>query len=140
MMMKLSKFAAAFVGLVLIGAQWTILGIAAQKCHSIHIANFIPPGAVRGVVADCVTNNNDLGFKTIPQNKEFVFQACGEPSTYCNVFWGLDKSVTLELLDNFSRFCLGDGCYWALKTDGVYYSDSYPARALVKKLDWKSNN
>ncbi|KAL9173068.1 hypothetical protein ABFS82_03G090300 [Erythranthe guttata] len=74
---------------------------------------------------------------TIAPNKEYVYSFCGDKTiSFCRLYWGEFKGLTAHVFDKFSETCRGATCYFALKPDGAYYSDSYPPKALVRKYEW----
>ncbi|KAL8059502.1 hypothetical protein ABFX02_03G092100 [Erythranthe guttata] len=108
------------------------------ECHNVHIGNFLPP-ASRETVVSCLVNDTDLGLTTIGPEKEYVYEFCGQRTiSFCRIYWGMDKAIIAHVFDSFSGTCHGASCYYAMKPEGAYYSDSYPPKAFVKKYDWES--
>ncbi|KAL8059512.1 hypothetical protein ABFX02_03G092500 [Erythranthe guttata] len=133
--MMMTSSPSTFVAILVIFVS-AVATLVNSQCHEVHIANFLP-AAPRGTVAACTVDSTDLGFATIDANKEYVYKFCGDKTTsFCRLYWGLDKAIVAYVFDDFSGTCRGATCYYALRPDGAYYSDSYPPKALTKKYDW----
>ncbi|GFP95564.1 hypothetical protein PHJA_001700700 [Phtheirospermum japonicum] len=88
----------------------------------------------------CASKDDDLGNHTLAINERFTFDFCSNGIStlfYCDAWWG-PKHVHFDAFkQTFTRAnCNVDTCYWAAKTDGLYFSNYYPPRGLTKKFDW----
>ncbi|KAI3458956.1 hypothetical protein Pfo_015619 [Paulownia fortunei] len=89
----------------------------------------------------CASKNDDLGYRTLPINKDFHFEFCSNffnTLFFCHLWWG-KKSIVFDAYNvNWKGNRCTDGeCYWAAKSDGIYFSGYYPPKNLTKRLFWE---
>ncbi|KAI3470479.1 hypothetical protein Pfo_027142 [Paulownia fortunei] len=107
----------------------------------VHVVNNLPPNT-EPLLLHCASKDDDLGNHTLTLNQDFHFQFCLKPLFtlfFCRLRWG-KKNKSFDVFN--ARWvpvipCTHHQCYWAAKSDGIYFSGSYPPDKLVKKYDWE---
>ncbi|XP_051116092.1 self-incompatibility protein S1-like [Andrographis paniculata] len=105
--------------------------------YQVHVVNNLPPNSV--MLVHCASGDNDLGYHNLTVNQDFRFSFCQADRTlfFCRLTWGA-KSKGFEVYNTQwkDQICTSQQCYWAAKSDGIYFSGTYPPYNLVKKYSW----
>ncbi|GFQ04886.1 hypothetical protein PHJA_002632700 [Phtheirospermum japonicum] len=131
--------------LVISCALWSTMASEKRACpfshkFTVYVANNLPPSSAPLVVR-CASKDDDLGNHTVIRNQDFHFDFCDNfwstTLFFCHVWWG-NKNIAFDAFRESwkSITCAQDDCYWAVKTDGIYYSNYYPPRGLKKRYSW----
>ncbi|KAI3458957.1 hypothetical protein Pfo_015620 [Paulownia fortunei] len=120
--------------------------MASEKRHctftqlvTVYVINNLPPNSAP-LVVHCASKDDDLGNHTLTRNQDFQFEFCENFFStlfYCHLWWE-KKHIRFDAFREtwLGAICAKDICYWAAKSDGIYYSNYYPPRGLKKKYDW----
>ncbi|KAI3470478.1 hypothetical protein Pfo_027141 [Paulownia fortunei] len=109
--------------------------------YNIHVVNNLPPN-IGPLLVHCASKNNDLGYHTLTSNQDFHFHFCSKPLStlfFCHLWWG-KKNKAFDVYNAKWKINIckqNHQCYWAAKTDGIYFSDSYPPQKLTKGYNWE---
>lgn len=107
--------------------------------YAVYVVNNLPPNTPP-LFLHCASKDDDLGNHTLPINQHFRFAFCKNAFAtlfFCRFRWnGKDKA--LNVYDSSWKYnrCQYDVCYYALKSDGVYFSISYPPKELTFLSPW----
>ncbi|KAL3649708.1 hypothetical protein CASFOL_006111 [Castilleja foliolosa] len=107
---------------------------------TVYIVNNLPPNS-SPLVVHCASKDDDLGNHTVVRNQDYHFDFCDNfwstTKFFCHVWWRNKDKAFVVFKEKFGRTsCLKDVCYWAVKDDGIYYSNYNPPRGLKKRYDW----
>ncbi|KAL3615877.1 hypothetical protein CASFOL_040171 [Castilleja foliolosa] len=112
-----------------------------EDARTVYIYSYLPPDSPM-MRLHCASKDDDLGNHTLALNQRFMFEFCTNEFTtlfYCDAWWG-PKHVPFHAYEQRpflrSNCDPGDTCYWAAKTDGLYFSAFYPPRGLKKRFNW----
>lgn len=119
--------------------------ITSRNCHVIinqnyviHVVNNLPPKSAP-LTVHCASGDNDLGTHTLSVNQAFTWGFCesfvSQTLFFCHLWWGSKDIAFNVFTPELSKRC-DEHCYWAAKSDGIYFSGSYPPGKLEKKYDW----
>lgn len=89
----------------------------------------------------CVSKDDDLGSRNLTRHQEYTFSFCPIPyDTWfsCEFRWsGKDKIITVYDANPFKKYCANiKRCYFLVKSDGFYLSDTYPPVKFSRVETW----
>ncbi|KAK6137915.1 hypothetical protein DH2020_028341 [Rehmannia glutinosa] len=109
--------------------------------YYVYVINNLPPNSTEPLKLHCASKDNDLGYHTLTLNQNFNFNFCDNPFAtvfFCHLWWGNKNKAFDAYSARWNRNpCIEHHCYWATKSDGIYFSDAYPPDNLVKGYDWE---
>lgn len=106
----------------------------------IHVVNNLPPNPHK-LEVHCASGDDDLGYKKIDRNADLHFSFCSslwDNTLFFYHLWWNNKDRAFEAYRTKGNTkCEKDiSYYYAAKSDGMYYSNSYPPVNLTKMYDW----
>ncbi|KAK6136053.1 hypothetical protein DH2020_030219 [Rehmannia glutinosa] len=113
------------------------------EAFDVYVANSLPPNSP-SLLVHCASKDDDLGNHTLTNNQEFHFGFCDNSFNtlfFCTLWWGKKQRGFEVFHEKFPKSWRGascdvDVCYWAVKSDGIYFSNYNPPRGLTKKYSW----
>lgn len=98
--------------------------------YTVFVVNNLPPNSPP-LVLHCASKDDDLGYHTVTTNRQFRFSFCDKPLStlfFCRFRWnGKDKAFQVFNSSWYQNRCnKNDVCYYAVKSDGFYFSNVYP--------------
>ncbi|KAL0340728.1 UNVERIFIED_CONTAM: hypothetical protein Sradi_4589600 [Sesamum radiatum] len=110
-----------------------------SRKFEVHIVSNLPPQP-GPLVAHCASKDDDLGNHTLTTDQDFDFNFCVVPFTtlfFCHLWWG-NKDISFDVFNTktIMQQCTDRQCYWAAKSDGIYFAGSYPPEGLHKVYSW----
>ena len=135
----------------------TKIHVACQK-YSVHIANNLPNNA-SSLDLQCQSKDDDVGFHILQMYEEFHWEFYigsweTSSSVYSCQFWWAERNKSFVVFhhDIAFRYCttgffgLVNDCYWYVKEDGFYLSNSGTSAVVAslpsrhhkqkKMIDW----
>lgn len=88
----------------------------------------------------CASKDDDLGYRTVDQNKYFLW-SFGENVLhttlfFCHFWWGQrDKSFDVFKHSIGARWCQTKSCFWVVQEDGFYITDDYVKGSPLHKWE-----
>ncbi|KAL8518033.1 hypothetical protein ACS0TY_009356 [Phlomoides rotata] len=114
----------------------TRAAICLTRRFTVHITNNLPSAPL---TVHCTSKDDDLGVQNLAINADYNFSFCVNPiSTVftCNFQW-MNKNANFEVYKAaYHGRCNNAVCFYSIKTDGFYFSNSYPPGALEKVFSW----
>lgn len=108
--------------------------------YEVYIVNNLPQQSPP-LMIHCASKNNDLGNHTLYLNQEFYFKFCESFIAVtifsCQFSWDSKKKDLDVFNANSRKLCKTGLCYWAAKSDGIYFSNDAKTKALQKAYDWE---
>lgn len=109
----------------------------------IHVVNNLPPNPHK-LEAHCASGDDDLGYQKLDRNKDLHWSFCtsilDNTLFFCHLWWNnKDRAFEAYRTKDHSK-CENDVCYYAAKSDGIYYSNAYPPVNLTKMYTWNIHN
>ncbi|KAI3470483.1 hypothetical protein Pfo_027146 [Paulownia fortunei] len=109
------------------------------KKRIVHVVNNLPSKS-SPLLLHCASGDDDLGYHTLTTNQDFHFDFCVKPSAtlfFCRLTWN-QKTIRFDAFNaNWAYDRCGYGvCYYAARSDGIYFSDIYPPRDPTKLYSW----
>ena len=112
--------------------------------YAVYVVNNLPTNSPP-LQIHCFSKDDDMGYHNLTQNAGYRFAFCEKPlSTMfaCSFHWnGNNKGFHVYDARWQVNRCVRHGiCYYAVKSDAFYFSDSYPPKNLKFLCDWNPNS
>lgn len=135
----MAKYILLFIILSTIVVQTIAKHCVFTKKYWVHVVNNLPPNSPP-LHIHCASKNNELGHLTLTTNQDFSFDFCeGAFGTlfFCSMEWN-GKAKSFDVYDSTwsDDRCRHGVCYYAAKSDGIYFSDTYPPEELWMLIRW----
>ncbi|KAL8051746.1 hypothetical protein ABFX02_06G168100 [Erythranthe guttata] len=108
--------------------------------YTVHVVNNLPQNT-DPLVVHCASRDNDLGYHNLTTKQDFHFHFCimiKSTLFFCHLWWG-NKTKAFDVYN--ARWtpdkCVDHSCYWEARSDGIYFSGTWPPEPLAKVYDWE---
>ncbi|KAL7148154.1 hypothetical protein ABFS83_06G159000 [Erythranthe nasuta] len=111
--------------------------------YEVYVVNNLPASSPP-LLLNCASKDDKLGNHTLYVNQDFHFHFCesvfADTTFSCEFRWESKE----KLFDVFNaarrKLCGKDNfCYWAAKSDGIYFSNDSKTKALELTYNWEIN-